>query len=311
MTWLSAHLFYHDSRTKLLREFVTPLVQSLEDAELIDGYFFIRYWLGGPHIRLRLRTRAENLEVLDQEISHAAKAFFEEHPAEVTVDPNEYARHAHKLTSIENLDDTALSMYPNNSVQFIPYVPEIERYGGDRAIIKVEDHFCDSSKIALDILRQSPEHSFHRNEALKMMLLALASCDPDIALIHKRMRGYQAFWNGVFGDHLEHYLAQFKQKYALQAEVIQKQILVLLESTKEPASQDQTFLQAWYLTVSELRDGLKTRLQNPSQDNIATIILQCVHMHNNRLGVSLYEEAYLAALLRQGLEDLMDEAVLA
>ena len=61
--WISAHVFYSDGLDRLLTEAVRPLVGELIAARLVRAYFYLRYWDGGPHLRLRvlparLQTRA-------------------------------------------------------------------------------------------------------------------------------------------------------------------------------------------------------------------------------------------------------------
>ena len=43
------------ARSPLLLQCVGPLVDELDADGLLAGYFFINYWLEGPHVRLRLR----------------------------------------------------------------------------------------------------------------------------------------------------------------------------------------------------------------------------------------------------------------
>src|SRR5438874_11952323 len=55
-TWRSYHLFRAEPWEEFLCTGVRPLVDELADAGLTEGFFFIRYWERGPHIRLRLKT---------------------------------------------------------------------------------------------------------------------------------------------------------------------------------------------------------------------------------------------------------------
>ena len=54
--WLSLHVFLSDPvRTeRYLRERLHPAIQRWRADRLLDRWFFIRYWEGGPHLRIRL-----------------------------------------------------------------------------------------------------------------------------------------------------------------------------------------------------------------------------------------------------------------
>src|SRR5881394_1255402 len=80
--WLSAHLFYQGSLDQLLRQLVSPLVGDLRDRRLIAGHFFLRYWQGGPHVRLRLLPRqADAAEEIRDAVRTAAAGFYATSPA--------------------------------------------------------------------------------------------------------------------------------------------------------------------------------------------------------------------------------------
>ena len=57
--YLSFYIFYSEPWKNLLVESVHPLLKKLFDENLINQYFFIRYWEKGPHIRLRLKRKPE------------------------------------------------------------------------------------------------------------------------------------------------------------------------------------------------------------------------------------------------------------
>ena len=52
--WLSFHVFYAANSNPILVEGVTPVIRRLRAEGLIERWFFIRYWLEGPHVRLRV-----------------------------------------------------------------------------------------------------------------------------------------------------------------------------------------------------------------------------------------------------------------
>jgi len=54
-TWIGYHLFYYEDPRRAVLGFVRPAVAALVEVDLIESFFFLRYALGGPHVRLRLR----------------------------------------------------------------------------------------------------------------------------------------------------------------------------------------------------------------------------------------------------------------
>ena len=65
--WLSFHAHYHGDRDLPLRHAVASLVRRLRDDGLLESFFFMRYSLGGPHIRLRLRPAAGGADPVREE----------------------------------------------------------------------------------------------------------------------------------------------------------------------------------------------------------------------------------------------------
>ena len=53
--WLAFHIFYAANPRPMMVDCIRPLLAELTGDGLISGYFFINYWLEGPHVRLRLR----------------------------------------------------------------------------------------------------------------------------------------------------------------------------------------------------------------------------------------------------------------
>ena len=51
-TWISAHIFHAGDLDALITRVAGPLVSDLNP----EGFFFLRYWEGGPHLRLRMRV---------------------------------------------------------------------------------------------------------------------------------------------------------------------------------------------------------------------------------------------------------------
>src|SRR6202008_1537114 len=52
--WQATHGFYASNANPMLVEGIAPLIDRLRERGLIERWFFIKYWLEGPHVRLRV-----------------------------------------------------------------------------------------------------------------------------------------------------------------------------------------------------------------------------------------------------------------
>jgi hypothetical protein len=178
--WLSAHVFYHDDLDRLLIEAVGPLTEELAGAGLADGCFFLRYWDGGPHVRVRVRPAAGRRAEVGELVTERLGRFVRDHPAPDRLRQAEYARLAGDLARWEGLATHVERLYPNNSVIFLPYRREHDRYGVGASIEAVERHFVDSSGIALRVLPVVPRNQ-RAVTACAMILLGWFVAEPDSA----------------------------------------------------------------------------------------------------------------------------------
>ena len=85
--WLALHVFYAANPQPLLVDCVRPLVDRLTADGLLSGYFFINYWLEGPHVRLRLRPSGRDAEdEVRRRAEEAIGGFLRTRPALYAVD---------------------------------------------------------------------------------------------------------------------------------------------------------------------------------------------------------------------------------
>lgn len=146
--WVCAHVFYDTDQDALLTHCVEPVVAELEQRGLTQRYFFLRYWEGGPHVRLRLlpsraRDHADVAEVVERRLS----AFLAESPAPDVVDRSLFAQVAQGLAGLEGRAGHDDVVRANNTAEFLPYAREHADYGHGAALAAVERHFCESSRL--------------------------------------------------------------------------------------------------------------------------------------------------------------------
>lgn len=328
--WVSAHIFYHDSLDTLLTGAVRPLMESLRARGSIEGSFFIRYWQAGPHVRLRLLPRpgieaATIRDALDETVG----GFLRSHPSRTRIREEDYLRAAGPLARAEPGRAAIEPLQPNNSVRYLPYDPEYARYGGSAESMEVaERHFAESSAIALDVIASGGSRERRMGQALAMMFVcASLACDGDLG----RLRRFVDVGRGGWGRRLtlgriDRQEARFEERFQRQRERL-RGLVGRLDAVARPGGVEVTDapLARWADSVRTLRDRLQrlerdalfaprellfTREQasrGGASAGLESVLLLCSHMHNNRLGISLNDEAYLMYLLWRTVTDIADE----
>ncbi|WP_327287163.1 lantibiotic dehydratase C-terminal domain-containing protein [Streptomyces sp. NBC_01198] len=169
MSWVSLHAFHHGDLDVLLLDGVRPLVDDLRRAALIDGFFYLRYWDGGPHLRVRLRT-ARDAEVTGIALG-ALRGYLRDHPAADRPQPG-YPAQSARLAAAEGVTDHLRTPEPNNTVRAVAYRPETGRYGEGVSLAAAERHFGESSRIALGLIAAGADRGQRQIAAFAALVLA-------------------------------------------------------------------------------------------------------------------------------------------
>jgi thiopeptide-type bacteriocin biosynthesis protein len=305
--WISAHVFYSDGLDRPLTETVRPLVSELIEDRLVRAYFYLRYWDGGPHLRLRLLpARARTHDQVREIVATHCETYLRRYPSTTPVDATEYAASARRLARRERLPSYAETPYPNNSVQFIAYRPEHDRYGTGDCLNAVEEHFADSSQIALALVSAGATPAARETAGFCAAMLAML------------LRPHGA---RVGAAPAAHYLHDLAERYASQRD----RLLNLGEAMRRLASGTDAAasgtdaaasgtdaaasgrvpasgaLAAWRDSIATLYDALAPHRELV---NVDAVVDTCVHLFCNRLGVSLTEEDYIRYLAARTAADL-------
>jgi len=150
--WCAFHLHYHGDLDRLLVEVVRPLLVELAVARRIEGAFFVRYALGGPHVRLRLRLPAGEREAARGRITALAEDFFRRTPSSRSL-PEEEIRRINAAILATDPHERDDAVYPDGAVREAPFAPEIDRYGGAELLPSSLEAFVLSSARALRFVK--------------------------------------------------------------------------------------------------------------------------------------------------------------
>lgn len=127
--WLSVHVqttfpIYSEDFDPLISDLAVSVIGDLDRQGLHHAWFVVRYASDGyPHLRLRIkRTPGLTQQFVEERLTYHGERLNERNPGLVV------AQH------------------------WIPYEPEVERYGGPYALPHCETFFCESSRMAARVL---------------------------------------------------------------------------------------------------------------------------------------------------------------
>ncbi|MFC4585737.1 lantibiotic dehydratase C-terminal domain-containing protein [Sphaerisporangium corydalis] len=336
--WVSAHVFYQGDLDPLITGVVAPLVAELDAAGLAREFFFLRYWDGGPHLRLRVlpatdgaADAADASGVTDRrtggvraEVERLVAERFGDHlaryPSAGHPDPEEYARMARSLAEREHLTSYSERPHPPNSVSFIPYRREHDRYGHGPAIEAVERHFAESSRIALRVVTLGVPADRRATAAGALILLTWFIGEPD--------PGRLASWTGDLGPGGRASWTGGRRRAPDGDDARRDKVTGLARRMRALAAvQDPPpggTLADWARSARTLRDTLTALAAEgafvpPSRGwegrggiatpggGVPTVLDICAHLICNRFGLSIVTEAALRRLAAEAVAVLAEE----
>ncbi|WJK34969.1 thiopeptide-type bacteriocin biosynthesis protein [Solwaraspora sp. WMMA2065] len=189
-TWVGLHCFAYWSPADLdtfLAVTVAPLLARLRADGAIADWFYIRYWEGGPHLRIRVRDPLPGVgDRLRAELAElAGQAPYEVFP----MDSGSYYRRLGGSAA-----RSAAGWHDHGDVREIPYRPETARYGGPQALLVAEEVFCRSSEIAARIVGAVPPGPARLSVAAELATATAAALGLDELGAARWLRGHAAGW---------------------------------------------------------------------------------------------------------------------
>ncbi|MGH3899768.1 MAG: thiopeptide-type bacteriocin biosynthesis protein [Pseudonocardiaceae bacterium] len=329
--WVALHAFYASDANPMIVDAVRPLVAELRRDQLINRWFFIKYWQEGPHVRVRLRPSCPELqdEVTARAIG-ALETFLQQRPAlyDTSIDGTDdmykkmyIAEYGEEKWAQEYGVDGRMPLRPNNSVAVMRYEPEYDRYGGPVGMDIAECHFERSSDFVAKLLTTSNPHvrPVLLGLAAQLSLMTVYTFLRDDAAVRRFFERYRRFWETSYQEPSDGYHSSFDKSYAVTKATLCERInrirdLVTGDRGQAVSQMEQT----WLIQARELRERVLTAAQHgelsfPSADRhgqtmledpeaLATVLLSSyIHMTNNRLGIAILDEIYLSYLVERAL----------
>ncbi|WP_432926546.1 lantibiotic dehydratase C-terminal domain-containing protein [Microbispora sp. CA-135349] len=349
--WQAIHIFYSSDPSPLLSGCVAPLVRRLRADGLISRYFFINYWLEGPHVRLRLKpvsaaATAETLRIAEE----AVDEFLRSRPALYEVDSEYMLNFYDELFRLEYSDEERIAKYgeggsmplrPNNSRFRIPYEPEYDKYGGMAGVELAEWHFEKSSDLVLELLTTTNMHvrTVMLGLATQLMMIMSMSLLREPKEVAAFMERYHLFWHEWFNLGDSDRETRYAANHDRLAEDLRHRFSEICLAVGSGRLDRLTPLsRGWASHCAELRTRVTTLAESgllvfPKRDDrgqfpvhggaterepvrdpevaLRILLSPYLHMTNNRLGTNVVDESYLSFLLARTLREEPFAALLA
>ncbi|MFD3948205.1 lantibiotic dehydratase C-terminal domain-containing protein [Streptomyces sp. NPDC058579] len=303
--WRVVHVHVpHSLHTPFLCDVVDPLLRA---EGLRDHFFFLRYWQGGPHLRLRMRCGpgAGSVEAAERVVEGLERAM-PEFGAEAR---DEYAlglKMQEELARLEGEDPRAGR--PVGTLERAPYEPEYRKYGGPEGVEIAETVFRRSSPAILDLLGRQPREWVDQRrapigEAARIMAMFLhgAGYDPEAASLF--LREYEEWWSTYAPE-------EMRLAWPRLYDSASAKLTSLCASIWHDGATDDVFHEisaeatARARSVTGAHDGQDARDLRLDGTPYAGCLSNYVHTTNNRLGLVPAAEGLVAYLVRRALEDL-------
>ncbi|MGV7002171.1 thiopeptide-type bacteriocin biosynthesis protein [Priestia megaterium] len=266
----------------------------------------MRYWDGGPHIRVRLHCHEEKEKEISVLFETHVKEFLIKYPSNASLDINMVHKKIEQFSVLEGVRKNN-EFYKENSIVQIPYIPEYERYGGEYGIKIAEHHFWKSSEQVVVLLNKITTKTERLRVSLELILSYLKATNLPIEEVKIFLENYFSIWKRYLGGNPDVIERHFLEKYKLQREKLD---YIVMNSLFNQNYNSKILDRKWgsHLSnlISSLHKGWEEDLVtiNPDilelinlNDKTTFFITSYIHMTNNRLGITPHEEAYLSYII--------------
>ena len=288
--WSAVYVYLHRDRDRIdafLLEHLAPRAEELVSEGRAKAWFFLRYWDGGPHLRVRfLDADPEAVREFSESMREAAGKTSDE---AITLDSAAY------YADLPQADPGR--WHGDGDVVEAVYEPETERYGGPRALEVCEDFFCTGSAIALAVLRSAPRTDQRQVVAADLTSLAFGILGLSDVEAVRQARGYHAAWD--YSAEVARGVSRAREEaetlfHSSPSRWLQRRRRVERLVSGAGSSTHHLWHRALGETVAKLR---RLHQEKPLTNDLTRIVWSLLHMTNNRLGLDIEDERRIAWLL--------------
>jgi hypothetical protein len=288
--WISLHIFYHTGdRSDLAVRLIYPTVKDLLYHESIEAFFFVRYSLGGPHIRLRLLPCPGKRESVRELVKRRSEQYLSAHPS-LRALPDEEVRKQNLRLLGQDPNEQDETVYSDNTCYEIPFRPETERYGGTDLLACSLLFFALSSSRSLYLLKRDRDKT--PSEWLAIALGLLRRLVLGFAVNEDELLNLAVVPSVANSKVTAYIVAKADRIFDQNRESLLRLVRQDIERLSFTATHFDDFEMATCLS-QELRGSAA-----PIRHRILTSHL---HMTANRLGLRNSDEIYLTRMLERSL----------
>ncbi|SHE40220.1 lantibiotic dehydratase C-terminal domain-containing protein [Pedobacter caeni] len=316
----SIHIYYHGQQDELLIDKILPYLTACRNDQTIRNFFFLRYWNGGDHLRIRFYDAVDKARMID-EITELLNDHVNTYPNT----PQNAARYQAFATEMQafqeqlglvQLEKTE-ALYNEVKIVEMPYHFEYHRYGRGAAQTISESHFVFSSSFAFNLLKLTRGNMAARLTILidicVMMVGVLDEGPQEIAkLFHeasKASTNITATDSPVEEEFYANGLPDFTEQLPMLADIIQRLQELLSNTSGEhlnngitakitnisgQSTQVEKLLQQWQTELLTRKSAFKS-IELPSK--ASHILMTYLHLLVNRLGLGYVVERYIYYLV--------------
>lgn len=295
-SWASFHLFHQGSRDRMLLDLVAPLVATLRRESRVNRFFFIRYGLGGPHVRLRLEIPTGQGESVRNRLATACADYFRRFPSDAALSEEEIRRTNRNLMANDpGAEDV---VYPNDSWIEEPFRSERERYGGEALLDHSLDFFAVSSARVLLFLRSHADLLWPRRapELFRLFTRYALGLSSNPEELVDRSRQPLISW----GEHAPVIVVHADRVFERQRGAFLRLLASEIDAFVLPEEGNA-------LDDAAMGHRLSWEVRMAPASVRRNIAVGQLHMTANRLGLINAEEVYLARMIERSLEALEQE----
>ena len=300
-SWTAIHCYLPRSeQTNYLVNRVRPIV----DRGQFGRFFFLRYWKGGPHLRLRFGgLSSQAADAVHRRLQDGMFSFSEDLQLEYATEASYQA----KLAALENEPIEPIRRI--GTVELQPYIPEFGKYGGKQGIELAEDLFSRTSQQVLQVLTSVQSHE-PVGQAIEVMVSALRGVGLNLDECLVFLDGYIKWWVPYVPEPVLASWDRIGSEMRISLRAFTAGVWHNCEGSPFWQIYDHVFRKArsqWLAQSSE--HTMPNELTSAQEITLAGVpFLHCfghyLHTTNNRLGLSPASEALAGYLLYTALSDI-------
>ncbi|MGP4060419.1 lantibiotic dehydratase C-terminal domain-containing protein [Halobacillus sp. H74] len=253
--WNTLNLYYHGSdKNKVIINEIDPIIQYLKSENLIEGFYFVRHWVKGPHLRLNFKCDSTlfNHQVIPI-VSGKLEKFLKHYPSE---DIKEVDVHTHykELAKMELITEDIFPFEDNNSIKTSTY--ETHTLLGKQGLFVKEKYCTETYGLIVELLRRSNERKDQLfNDLMHIMILCISTVD-DMRFTYLSFRSHsESMLHGFDKNN------RLRDRFENQYNKNQKLIMSIIKRIERKELNDEFFVK-WVNHFNQFHSLVKKLVEN-------------------------------------------------